>query len=240
MRRIYRKIRSRYGSSSYINRVTNEIAKQSLGYQILQPLMIEYPYLPFNGGALRPFNISFLLNDIIINDRKIIVEFGSGISTILISRLIKRNKLSCQLISIESDLDWNKKLNRILEGEDVHHNTTIINAPLKEIETPFGINNWYDFDDSIFLEKKIDLVIVDGPPAYLEELKHSRYPALPKVHKFLSKNHMIYLDDTNRIGEKEVILRWEKDFDIKFNKDGSNYSTYISHESFGTIPFQIK
>src|SRR5690554_6024531 len=141
MKKIYRKLRTIFKSSSYINRITNETVKQNLGYQILQPLMIGYPYLPYNGGALRPFNISFLLNDIIINDRKIVVEFGSGISTILISRLIKRNNLNCQLISIESNLDWKEQLTRILKDEDIHNNTTIINAPLKEITTPFGKNN---------------------------------------------------------------------------------------------------
>jgi hypothetical protein len=240
MRKIYRKFKSNLTSKSEKTRITLEIAKQNLGYQIIQPLLIDYPYLPYNGGALRPFNISLLLNDIIINNRKIIVEFGSGISTILISRLIKRNNLDCQLISIESNTDWQKQLSDILKKEGVNENTEIHYAPLKEVVTPFGKGHWYDYDDTVFDSKKIDLVIIDGPPANLDELKHSRYLALPKVFQFLSEKYMIYLDDTNRAGEKEVIAKWESDFNIKFIHQGSNYSIYTSHDSFGTIPFQIK
>lgn len=240
MNRIKRKLKSFFNSNAELNRITNETTKQSFGYQILQPLLIDYPYLPFNGGAIRPFNISLLLNDIIINDRKLIVEFGGGISTIIISRLIKKNNLDCELISIESNLDWRNQLTDILEKEGISDKTTIVHAPLKEVKTPFGNDNWYDFDDTVFKSKKIDLVIIDGPPAFLEELKHSRYMAVPKVYKHLADNFMIYLDDTNREGEQEIMKQWELDYDVKFIHQGSNYSIYMNHDSFGTIPFQIK
>ena len=233
----YRKLKQLLIAKGKNSEITNETVKQSLGYQILQPLLLNYPYLPYNSGAIRPFNISLLLNDIIINDRKSIVEFGGGISTILISRLIKKNNLNCKLITIENDLPWQEKLSSILKSEGIEENTTIIHAPFIEVDTPFGKNNWYDIKDSLFKGKNIDLVIVDGPLASIKKLEHSRYPALPKVYKFLAENHMIYLDDTNRSGEQSIIKQWEKEFNIKFSIH--NYATHISHTGFTTTPFNI-
>src|SRR5690606_36365313 len=73
------------------NRLNKFFSEDILSVNFLNTLMNGYPYLPFSGSSLRPFCLNHILNDIVINNRKHIIEFGSGISTILIGRLIKKN-----------------------------------------------------------------------------------------------------------------------------------------------------
>ena len=81
-------------------------------------------------------------------------------------------------------------------------------APLK----PFVLNKkkfqWYDLEELPELE--IDLLIIDGPPGFIQ--KHSRYPALPLLSKQLAKNCVVFLDDAARDDEQEMVRRWLKTF----------------------------
>ena len=61
-----------------------------------------------------------MLNDIVTNDRKSIVEFGSGMSTIMIGRLIKNNGLDSRLVTVEHDKGWVDVLAGILRKESIH------------------------------------------------------------------------------------------------------------------------
>src|SRR5690606_38250097 len=53
---------------------------------VLQPLLVGHPVLPLTGSALRPHCLTHLINDILINRRRRILEFGTGLSTILLAR----------------------------------------------------------------------------------------------------------------------------------------------------------
>ena len=46
------------------------------------------PYLPWGSGTMRPAGLVAVCNDIVLNDRRRIVELGSGISTVLFARLL--------------------------------------------------------------------------------------------------------------------------------------------------------
>lgn len=45
---------------------------------VLQPLMISQPLPPLTGSALRPYCLVHVLNDIIVNRRQRIIEFGTA------------------------------------------------------------------------------------------------------------------------------------------------------------------
>ncbi len=57
---------------------------------------------------------------------------------------------------------------------------------------------------------------MDGPPAYEEEIKYSRYPAVPYFLQQLAEDFTIILDDANRQGEQEIIQRWQKLLEREF------------------------
>ena len=64
---------------------------------------------------------------------------------------------------------------------------------------------------------QIDALIVDGPPGGTDR-RLSRYPALPFFIEVLSPSALIILDDLERPGEREVLNRWESEFELRFER----------------------
>ncbi len=176
---------------------------------ILSSLLVNKPYLPINGGALRPFCMAYLLNEILIGKRESIIEFGSGISTVLIGRLIKENNLNIEFFSVEHNEDWAKSLSTILEKEGLLDSVNIIYVPLSQQKTELGICYSYDFNiiKNEIKNKTFDLVVIDGPPANTSKTKYSRYPVLNTIQNFLNDDFCVLLDDCDRSGEKEIIKK---------------------------------
>ena len=59
-------------------------------------------------------------------------------------------------------------------------------------------------------------MLVDGPPAYDEYIKYSRYPAVPYFRSQLARNFSVIIDDANRSGEREIIKRWQEILNLDF------------------------
>jgi hypothetical protein len=69
------------------------------------------------------------------------------------------------------------------------------------------------------MNKKFDLVLIDGPLAHKKGLSLSRYPTLHFLFTkgLLNLKCSVYLDDIQRKAEMEIIKRWEVLFKCKFN-----------------------
>jgi hypothetical protein len=171
-------------------------------------------YLPFTQFSLSPYALATLMNDIVINRRQHIVEFGAGISTILNARLIRKNGLPTTITSVEHDADWLRIVKDTLVEEDLMKYVTFVEAPLvKSARFNHGLA-WYNTDIlDASLKGKYDLVLVDGPPT---TDKLDRYPALPYMQGRLSDRFSFYLDDANRDSEQAVLRRWEAEQKIPF------------------------
>lgn len=206
---------------------------------LLQPLLTNYAYLPFTGSSLRPFCMAHMVNDIVINNRKSIIEFGSGISTIMIGRLIKKNKLNATLLSIEDNQDWVKTLTAILKAEQIDDVINLQYVPLKACKLAHDNNKWYDVRTlkEHVKNKRFDMVIVDGPMAWEPGKGMARYPAVPFIANKLEKNFCIYLDDAIRPGEQKVIKTWEAEYGINFNIASKSLAFYYGGKAFHTEPF---
>ena len=177
-------------------------------------------YLPWTKSAMRPSGLVAVLNEIIINRRKWIVECGGGISTFYIARLLREK--GGHLYTIEHNEQWCELLMQELSKEDLSKYVSVIFAPLisSEIKIDNENTDWYDLS---ILEKqlsslKADLLIVDGPPAYELEKQLSRYPAVPFFLTYLAEDYTIILDDINRPGEQEVLQAWEQQLGIVFER----------------------
>ncbi|NIK92528.1 class I SAM-dependent methyltransferase [Mangrovimonas sp. CR14] len=240
-----------------ISRIKNAIKKNNLSFYelrhhkkksddiysmaVLQSLLIGYPYIPFNGGALRPFCITYILNEIVINQRQRVLEFGSGISTILMARLIKKNKLDAKIISIEHNEAWAETLKEYLDNEDLLKFVTIIRVDLKDVTTSKGTVNWYDFNVLTFAlkEKKFDLVIIDGPPANTSKLQYSRFPALEKLEDILTSDFCIVLDDVNRKGEQALVEFYkQKNRNVTYKIVSETLGVFRNRDKFSPIPIR--
>jgi len=222
-----------------INHFNSCKSEDNYALSLLQPLINDYPYLPFTGSSLRPFCLAHMINDIVVNNRKKIIEFGSGISTIMIGRLIKKNNLNATLLSIEHDEKWINTLTQILKNEQIDDIIEVKHSSLKPCKLALEDNEWYDLKTlkDYTKAKKFDMVIIDGPPAWEAGKSTARYPAVDFISNKLSKNFSIYLDDAIRAGEQEIIKRWEADYGIRFKISGKTLAYYYGGNAFTTEPF---
>lgn len=192
--------------------------KDTLAMQALAPLSSKF--LPWSQAAMRPSGLLAVLNDVVINRRRSIVECGGGVSTFYISRLLRERGEGGHLFSIENDQDWASLLQQSLDKEGLSEWATVVFAPLAPTSHGWnGSGAWYSEEKLACISDKgkIDLLIVDGPPAYSTELRYARYPAVPFFKSSLAEDYTVVLDDINRRGEQEIAERWGQELKVKFS-----------------------
>jgi Methyltransferase domain len=179
------------------------------------------PYLPWGSGSMKPAGLVAVCNDVVLNERRSIVELGSGVSTVMLARLLHRSAGAGRrrLVAVEHDATWRRWVAGQLHEEGVDHDVVVLAAPLRPMRAADAAPGWYDeavLDQTI---GAIDLLVVDGPPAFGAGLGLARHPALPKFRDRLAPGATVVLDDVERPGEQEVLRRWEDEFGLAFRRD---------------------
>lgn len=197
--------------STYVNMCRlrrKNSAVDSLALSLLSPIRTEY--LPWTSSSIRPAAICVVLNDIMINRRHAVVEFGSGISTILMSDIIA--KQGGQIVSFDHNAEWLSIMHEILKARGTAQFTTLVHAPLTPCALARHNLDWYDLTviEKALKRTKIQLLLVDGPEAYQKATAMSRYPALLAIQSKLDSNFSIYLDDLDRKGERKIYEYWRR------------------------------
>ena len=166
-------------------------------------------YMPWSRSALRPAALASVLNDVIVNRRKRVVELGAGISTIYLAKILART--GGQLISVDHNPEWLGIVEDILKFHDLLDTVQLVEAPMAPIQNLTISSAWYDTDTVLGAigESKVDLVLIDGPLAHDEARQLARYPALPVLQEKLSPRCAVMLDDADRTGEREILKRWQ-------------------------------
>lgn len=183
-------------------------------WQVLRPLLDGYPYLPWNEGALRPAALVAVVNEIVLGERRVVVELGSGVGSIVLARLLRER--GGELMSVEHQPGWAGFVRSQLEREELGSTATVITAPLVAHPASLDGAPWYDGSQLGALPERIDLLLVDGPPGYGEGMRRSRYPAMSVLGERVGPGGMIVLDDAKRAGERQIIERWEAESGLEF------------------------
>jgi hypothetical protein len=200
------------------------LQEETFALNQLNTLFNEDVFFPLTIWSISPSTLLHVMNDIVINKKKQVIEFGSGISTIYIAKLIKSLNLDIQFYSVESNQNWISELNDLLERYEIEAFVKIIYAPILNVSNEYTYKNqksWYDFstiENEIRELNSIDLILVDGPSG--SNTSYARYPAIPFLIDKASKDLSVFLDDTNRKAEKEIFIEWKKYLkaDIKTEK----------------------
>ncbi len=127
---------------------------------------------------------------------EVIVEAGSGRSTVMLADVLSRMG-DGYLVSLEHLPEFELSTTQWLAENSLDEFAEVRYAPI--------VNGWYDPAAWADLTD-IDILIVDGPPGHLSPL--AREPALPLLLDRLSPGSVVVLDDTNREQEREIVLRW--------------------------------
>ena len=141
---------------------------------------------------------------------KVIVECGSGGSTVVLAHCARRNG-DGHVYSLDHDPAFAAATRRELERHGLQDFATVIDAPLTEHR--IGDRDWPWYAVEALPGDPIDMLIVDGPPLPVGSL--ARYPAGPLLFSRLAKQAVVYLDDAGRPEETKIVARWQQEFDIR-------------------------
>lgn len=200
-------------------------------------------FLPMTSWSVSPREVLHICNDIVINNRKSIIEFGSGFSTICIAQLLKINNIEASFFSVEDNSDWANDMRKMIDKLGLQNQVKIIIAPIADVPAEFAKKSqtkWYD-TKSIAAEiasiDNFDVVIVDGP--FGGSTPFARYSAVPFLKPKLSGDFAIFLDDSNRADEKQIAADWIKITEAK-SKNHKRYFCLIGKSGFDVAPYGIK
>jgi hypothetical protein len=175
---------------------------------------------------MRPAGLVTVCNDIVLNGRRRVVELGSGVSTVLLARLLCQRwpRGGFRMAAVEHDACWARWVTGQLDREGIGSGVVVVHAPLAPHPRAEPGLGWYDEAalaerlDAVLGGDPIDLLLVDGPPAYAAGHGLARYPALPVLGNRLAAGATVILDDTERPGEQEVLRRWERESGLEFER----------------------
>lgn len=181
-------------------------------YRNLEALGGTLPYLelarpvpPLGGHALSA-NRARILVDAILGERpEHVVEFGSGISTVLAAQCLKRLG-SGRIDSFEHERVYAERSRALLDAYGLSDIATVHYAPLENVTVDGTSYTWYSVG-ALPTTGDIDLLVVDGPPRKVQE--HARYPAFPILRDRLRDGALVLLDDADRKDERWITSQWQ-------------------------------
>jgi len=188
---------------------------------------------------MRPGGLVAVCNDIVLNGRRRVVELGSGVSTVLLARLLTdRCALDgFRMAVVEHDHAWARWVSDQLDRERIGHDVVVIHAPLLDHSLAERGLQWYDEAavvaglDTALRGDLIDLLLVDGPPAYVAGHGLARYPAVPVLRERLAPGATVILDDVERPGEQEILRRWERETGLEFHRRAEDAGVAVARIS---------
>jgi predicted O-methyltransferase YrrM len=159
--------------------------------------------------------INFLEKKIKQEKPRLMVEYGSGISTVCFSffmREIFGTDNNMHVVSIEQSENYAREINALLSSLNLHKNVLVLHSNLVEQEINGLATFCYDLKNSVIRSTlgsdSVDFVVIDGPSGG----HMNRYGTLPLIKEHLHKGALIFLDDAFRDWELEVAQLW-KDLD---------------------------
>ena len=177
-----------------------------------------------HGWPISPDFALYLIELLEFNDYDLVIEFGSGTSTVLMARTLakialrRQGKPATVQVAFEHLEQFHAQTLAHLQQAALAQAVQLVHAPLQPYAAANG--NTYDYyacQSALAELAQLTppaglrvLVLVDGPPAATG--KHARYPALPMVlAQYAGAQLDILLDDYIREDEQEIAQLWLSD-----------------------------
>lgn len=157
--------------------------------------------------AVSPDALVVLVKHALSARPSIVVECGSGVSTVALARCMQLNG-SGHVYSLDHEQEYAEKTQQELARHGLQDWATVLHAPLEAHLLRGETWPWYRTDD--LRVASIDMLFVDGPPAATRDV--ARYSAGPKLLPLLSADGVAFLDDAGRREEQQAIRMWKEDF----------------------------
>ena len=167
-------------------------------YAVIRPRR-QFPRL--GSWPASPEMLAFLYGEIRSRRPGLVVECGSGVSTLVMAYALEHNG-SGSLVALEHDAEYAATTRRLIAEHgltaDVRH------APLRPTDVGGSRYEWYD--PEALPEGSIALLFVDGPPGNVGP--RARFPAFPLLADRLARDGVIVVDDYDREDERTIVETW--------------------------------
>ncbi len=199
------------------------------GFQQIDPLLYLHREIPFRkplpplrSYAASPDFLALMLQLVREHQPKVIVEAGSGVSTLINAYLLEQQGFG-KVYAFDHEEEFAGR-SQVALGQHVLSNWgEVWHAPLRRYriddfpvkwefthtEQQEGLI-WYDTKVIPDELPPIDLLIVDGPPRTTQV--QARFPAIPLLLNRLSPNAIILVDDCYRTADRSTVERWLESF----------------------------
>jgi predicted O-methyltransferase YrrM len=189
--------------------IKNEIRQTFRQLEALQNLSAVLPVsdvLPATRVWAASPDLLLVLVDLVIAERpSLIVECGSGASTLWLALALRRFGIDGRIVALDHDPVFGGKTRDFLARHDVLDLAEVRDAPLESFSFDGETYSWYARQAWEDLTG-IDLLFVDGPPATTGH--QARYPALPLLSGSLSPVVTAVLDDLVVPDMQKVLRLW--------------------------------
>jgi predicted O-methyltransferase YrrM len=135
----------------------------------------------------------------------VVVEAGSGYSTMWMALAAERANSAVRIISLEHEREFAEQTKELLTAQGVSRHAEVRYAPLEDVDVDGMTRQWYAASTWSDIDR-IDLLFVDGPPEKTGAM--ARYPALPLLRHALRDGSHVLLDDANRDDEFATLREW--------------------------------
>jgi len=191
---VYRRIEDRIDDARALNEAALAL------YYMLRPVA---PLPLLRDYALAPDSALLLCNLLREKAPLVVVETGSGVSTLLITYTLKALGRG-RLISLELDEAYARRTREEVARHGLEDWVTVVHAPLQDVVVDGVSYRWHD-PRALEGLPAIDLVFDDGPPLYLGPAL--RYAALPILESKLSAQAVYCLNFVAQ-EERRTVARW--------------------------------
>ena len=218
------------GSHSIAVHREGQVRRAAARRELLALVRLTDAQVPPDGGWVAGADFLLLLaRQVLAQKPGLVVEFGSGVSSVIIARCLQLNG-GGRLLSFDHDPGFAELTRRRLKRAGVPGEVRA--APLRPGHDGYG-GSWYDHGE---LPDGIDLLVIDGPPAWREEQAESRGSAAPAAFAKLAPGGIVLLDDAARPGEQRVAARWRREFpEIRFDGAETQKGVLIGSRAAGAL-----
>jgi predicted O-methyltransferase YrrM len=161
---------------------------------------------PTRGWAASPDFLAELTRHVLATRPSIILECGSGVSTIVLARCCELNKTG-HVYSLEHHAGYAETTRAELARHELSHRADVLEAPLVPHDLAGEKWSWYSLD--ALPDVKVDMLVIDGPPGDTGPL--ARYPAGPVLVPRLQAGAVAFLDDGHDGQVRRALARWTRE-----------------------------
>jgi predicted O-methyltransferase YrrM len=180
--------------------------RQLEALQNLNAVLPASDVLPATRGWAASPDLLVVLVDLVITERpSLVVECGSGASTLWLALAIRRFEIDGRIIALDHDPVFGGKTRDLLARHGVGDLADVRDAPLESFSLDGETYSWYARQAWENLTG-IDLLFVDGPPATTGH--QARYPALPLLMGSLSPVATVIADDLVVPDMRKALRLW--------------------------------